>query len=82
MNWDIIIPVAIGAVPTTIVAIAALIQAIKTHSVVNHKMDEMLRIARAEGAAQGQLDEKAAAHLRKGDAAIEMVRESTLREPL
>jgi hypothetical protein len=75
MNWDIIVPATLIALPATIASIASLIQAMKTHSVVNHKMDEMLRLARAEGAAQGKLDEKADAHLRKGEAAIEIVKE-------
>ncbi len=71
MNWDAIIIACVTAVPPTLVALAAFIQAMKTHKAVNSRMDELLNVARQAAHSQGTLEEKAAEQQRKGDAAID-----------
>lgn len=47
--WDHVLTSLMGAIPATIFALAALIQAIKTHKSVNSRMDELLVAARSAG---------------------------------
>ena len=70
LDWDAIIIAMITAAPPTLVAGLAIWQALKTHGIVNHKMDTLLETVRKESAAQATLDEKAAEHIRKGEAAV------------
>lgn len=67
---DKVITAIIAAVPPTIMALAAYMKASQTHDLVNSRMSELLEIARKESAAQATLDEKAAQHIRSGEAAI------------
>lgn len=69
MNWELLINAAIAAIPATIAGIAAWHQARATHLSVNSRMDELLKLAKLEASAQATLDEKAAEHIRKGEAA-------------
>lgn len=66
IDWNLVIV----AVAPTIAALAALWQAVKTHNAVNSRMDELLKLAKAESAAAATLAEKDAEHVRKGEAAI------------
>lgn len=49
-----------AALPTTIASVAALVQSIKTHAVVNSKMDLLLKTVRAEGVDEGEKKERLA----------------------
>lgn len=76
MNWDIIVPAIVAGLPTTIAAIAALIQASKahtqateTHKAVNSRMTELLELTRKQASDEATLVEKDAEHTRKGEAA-------------
>lgn len=77
MNWADYAPFILAAIPATIAAIAAWFQARATHKAVNSRMDELLALAKKEATAQATLDEKAAEHQRKGDAAIDRAKRST-----
>lgn len=70
MNWDLLAAACIAAFPPTLVAFLGYMQSRQTHLAVNSRMDELLRIAKRESAAQATLDEKAAEHTRKGEAAV------------
>jgi len=69
-NWEPIIIAGIAAIPATLAAFAAYRQARATHLAVNSRMEELLALARKEATAQATLDEKAAEHRRKGEAAV------------
>lgn len=73
MNWDLIIPAFLIAVPPTIAAIAGLIQAAKTHKAVNSRMTELLELTRRQAGDEATLAEKAASRARKGEAAIQTI---------
>jgi hypothetical protein len=46
MNWEVIIINVVTALPATIFACAAFVQAYKTHKSVNSRMDELLETAK------------------------------------
>lgn len=81
MNWESIITAIITSVPPTIVAAAAYIQAKRTHQAVNSRMTELLLLARQEAGAQATLDEKAAQHVRTGEAAVTAAKIESLTQP-
>lgn len=70
MEYTRLIELVIVGLPPTLLALATLIQQLKTHHAFNSKMDAMLAITRREGVAQGKLDERAARHLKEGEAAV------------
>lgn len=61
MNWDAIIT----GLPATLVAVATLIQSIRTHRVVNSRMTEMIGVTKTASKAEGVVEEKAAEADRK-----------------
>lgn len=63
INWEIIILAVIAVVPSTLAALAAYRQASKTHSAVNSRMDELLRVTRE----QATLVERAAGIARQAE---------------
>lgn len=65
MKWESYAPFILAALPATIAAVAAWIQARDTHKAVNSRMDELLALAKKEASAQATLDEKAAEGQRK-----------------
>jgi len=64
-----VIKALLTALPPTLVALAALIQAIKAHKSVNGRMEELLATTKNEATAVATLAEKSAEHIRKADAA-------------
>lgn len=70
MNWEALLTAGVAALPATIAAVAALVQATKTHKAVNSRMTELLELTRRASRAEGTLEEKDAEQIRKGDAAI------------
>lgn len=74
MNWETVIIAGFVALPPTIIAIAGLIQAARTHKAVNSRMTELLEITRKQAGDEATLAEKAVTEAKKGDAAIEVVR--------
>lgn len=71
MNMDTILLAAIAGLPATIAAIAALVQAAKTHKAVNSRMTELLEITRQAATDKATLAEKDAARMRRGEAAVQ-----------
>lgn len=69
MNWEPVLIAFVASLPPTIVAAAALIQAIKTHRSVNGMKHELVESVRKEATAQATLDEKGAQSVREGEAA-------------
>jgi hypothetical protein len=61
IDWQLLSVHILTALPATIAAIAAFIQALKTHKSVNSRMDELLKAARAEARAEAAIAEKNAA---------------------
>lgn len=53
-----------AATPPTILATAALVQTLKTHKIINSRMDEMLRRVEVASFAAGQKSEKDANELK------------------
>jgi hypothetical protein len=49
-----------AATPPTLVAVAALVQAIRTHKAVNSRMDELLALTRKQATEEATLAEKGA----------------------
>lgn len=70
MEYTRLIELVIVGLPPTLLALATLVQQIKTHRTFNSKMDAMLAVTRREGVAQGMLDERAARHVKDGAAAL------------
>lgn len=58
LDWNLIIVALIGGIPPTIIASIALIKVIRTHDLVNSRMSELLRLARAEATADEKKAEK------------------------
>ena len=79
MNIDltIVLSAFVAALPATIAAIAALIQAVRTHKEVNSRMTQMLEMNKVEAAATAVVGEKQKQEVRK-DAAAKL---SDRREP-
>jgi hypothetical protein len=71
INWETVIIAAIAAFPATVASVAALVQSKATHTAVDGRMDELLRIATKGAADDATLVEKRAEHLRKGEAALQ-----------
>ena len=69
MDWTVILIALITAVPPTLVAAAAYLQASKTHQAVNSRMTELLELTRIASGDAATLAEREAAHVRKGEAA-------------
>lgn len=65
IDWQTVIIASIAAVPPTIAACAAFIQAWKTHKSVNSRMDELLKAATEAATAEATVAEKSAEHGRK-----------------
>ena len=57
-NITLILVALVAACAPTIAAIAAVIQAMKTHKAVNSRMDELLSLAKTSSKAEGVLEEK------------------------
>lgn len=55
--WSTIIIALLAAIPATIAAVAVLITALRLKRAVNGRMDEMLKLARAEASATARLEE-------------------------
>jgi len=70
IDWTTIILALITGLPATIAALAALWKSDQTHKVVNSRMEEMLRLTRADATSKATLAEQSAEQMRKGDAAI------------
>lgn len=58
-----------AATPPTLVAVAALVQAIRTHKAVNSRMDELLALTRKQATEEATLAEKGAQKGRETGAA-------------
>lgn len=65
IDWQTVIIAGIAAVPPTLMASAALWQAIKTHKSVNSRMDELLKAATEAARAEATIAEKSAAQGRQ-----------------
>lgn len=70
MDWAPIVLAAIAALPPTLVALAAYVQAIRTHTAVNSRMTELLEITKRQATDAATLAEKKAEQFRKGEAAV------------
>lgn len=57
-DWSPLIIGIVAALPPTILAVATLIQGIRTHQTFNSKMDAMLELAKKASFAEGQKAEK------------------------
>lgn len=66
-DWSPILIGIVAALPPTILAIATLIQGIRTHQTFNSKMDAMLELAKQAGFVDGQKSEKASSDKSKAD---------------
>lgn len=66
-DWSPILIGIVAALPPTILAIATLIQGIRTHQTFNSKMDAMLELAKQAGFAEGQKSEKDSSDKSKAD---------------
>jgi len=64
INWQIILLAIIAATPPTLVAAAALWQAVETHRTVNSRMSEMLELTKTVAAASAKAKEQEAQHIR------------------
>jgi hypothetical protein len=58
MDIQLIVLAIIAAVPPTLVGLASLFQATRTHRIVNSRMTELLELTRKSSEAKGTLDEK------------------------
>lgn len=57
-DWSPVIIGIVAALPPTILAVATLIQGIRTHATFNSKMDKMLKLATDGAFAEGVKQEK------------------------
>lgn len=66
-DWSPIVIGIVAALPPTILAVATLIQGIRTHQTFNSKFDAMLELAKKTSFAEGQKDEKDSSDKAKAD---------------
>ncbi len=64
IDWQIVVIAGIAALPPTLLALATLVTALRTHKAVNSKMTELLEATKRQAAAEATLDEKAAPRAR------------------
>lgn len=64
VDINVIVVAGITALAPTIIALAALVQAIRTHSLVNSRMTQLLELARKEAITAATLAAKEAAESR------------------
>lgn len=77
INWTTVLVSGLAALFT---GLPAIIVALRTHDAVNHRMDEMLLIARLLAGAEATLAEKLAQYLREGDLARQQLIENERRQ--
>lgn len=65
IDWQTVIIAGIAALPPTVVAAAAFVQALKTHKSVNSRMTELLEATKAQATAEATVAEQEAQEGRK-----------------
>jgi len=70
INWQIVMLAIIAALPPTLVALAALWQAIETHRTVNSRMSEMLELTKTVATASAKAKEQEAQHIRDLESSV------------
>ena len=70
INWQIVMLAIIAATPPTLVALAALWQAVETHRTVNSRMSEMLELTKTVATASAKAKEQEAQHIRDLEASV------------
>lgn len=70
MDYQPIVIATIVAVPPTLLGAAALVQASKTHGLVNSRMDQLLELTKRQSSDAATLNEKKAQSARESAVAI------------
>lgn len=76
IDWTIVISAGIAALPLLVAQLVALVQAFRTHKLVNGGMAKLVETTRSDATATATLAEKAAEINRQGAAALEKARQA------
>jgi hypothetical protein len=77
VNWTLVLVAALAAMPPTIVGVAALLQAVRTHDLVNSRVTELVELEKRKAAADATKIEQAAENERQLKAQlVDAVREA------
>jgi len=58
VDWSVVILAFLAAIPPSLVALAALVQAIRTHKAVNSRMTELLEVTKRAAAGDAVAEER------------------------